>query len=339
MKTLKKLRAPKPSNEQLYLDNLNSIHFKKLNNNYNMFSNVSRIKFINIRYLLIPNMSNINIDKKNNIKRSKSDIFYISGRQVLIKCLLYLSKTSNTIINKSSLQHYIFHLFIQNPIISPQQTLSKYKFYGYLFNKSFSLKNYIASIKAIFTEVMLTFKRVYKYSRIGFVKSESSELRKNMSEKGRHILTLNFKKDKFFPYLYSELDKQTLFNSSLGIFSRRFSPKKSFLRSKSSYLMSASFLRRLLLYLYLPVNTTLQVVKVPKYLTEILTTMFSQASTFHIDPVSGESVSESDISTRILFDFVIFTNNKCYGVVKKRKRGRVKRKISRKLFLYNNVAD
>lgn len=67
--------------------------------------------------------------------------------------------------------------------------------------------------------------------------------------------------------------------------------------------------------------------------------MFSNASAFHIDPFSGKTVSESNVFARIIFDRVIFTNNKCYGTVKRKKRGRVKRKIARKLFLYNKVAD
>jgi len=37
--------------------------------------------------------------------------------------------------------------------------------------------------------------------------------------------------------------------------------------------------------------------------------------------------------------YINFTNNKSLGPVKKKKKGRLKRKISKKIILYNNVLD
>merc|ERR1712196_454636 len=62
-----------------------------------------------------------------------------------------------------------------------------------------------------------------------------------------HTLDLNFARKRFFPQLNNK--QETIFNTSLGITSKYFSKSKKFLKSKSSYLFSASYIRRFLTYL------------------------------------------------------------------------------------------
>merc|ERR1712078_717295 len=50
-------------------------------------------------------------------------------------------------------------------------------------------------------------------------------------------LSLNFKRNRFFSCFDMNTSKKIIFNSSLGIISKRFSDKKSYLKSKSSYIM------------------------------------------------------------------------------------------------------
>ena len=57
-----------------------------------------------------------------------------------------------------------------------------------------------------------------------------------------YILNLNFKKNRFFPQLKDTFFKKTVFNNSLGIISKYFSLRKSYLRGKSSYLLTAAYL-------------------------------------------------------------------------------------------------
>ena len=301
-------------NKLVLINRINKVDYNRIDNNINI-----KLKYINRMDLSIVDTETI--DSINKFKYAHKKYRYC----ILSKYFMFSANSFSNIYNSSK-------YFFSNQVIPYDYTK--------MFIKH-AMDKYFKYIKRILVNINLNFKLIYDYGRINYLKEnlKMSYTTTTLTESNRHIFTLNFKKNKFFPYLSSEVEKQTLFNSSLGIFSRKFSLKKSFLRSKGSYLMSASFLRRMLLYLNLWPTTTLEIVKIPKYLTEILTTMFSNASAFHIDPFSGKTVSESNVFARIIFDRVIFTNNKCYGTVKRKKRGRVKRKIARKLFLYNKVAD
>lgn len=181
---------------------------------------------------------------------------------------------------------------------------------------------------------------IYSFNKIskGLYISKIKVVKKLDYEYSRYSFVLNFKKQRFFPHMYNILYKKTLFNSSLGIFSKNFSNKKSFLRSKASYLMSATFLRRILIYLRLP-NIILKIIKIPKFLKDIMFTILSNSNALYTHPYSKNLIIEKNIKTGFTFDLVLFTNNKAYGPVKRKKRGRLKRKISKKLFLYNNILD
>ena len=149
---------------------------------------------------------------------------------------------------------------------------------------------------------------------------------------------LNFKKNRFFPYFYKGKGKDTIFNNSLGILSKKFSHKKSFLKSKNAYLFSSSYIRRMLIY----ISTTklnLNIRKTPKYLKEILRVLTSDSNVIYNHPFHKSVVNEKEKSLTIKFLYINFTNNKSLGPVKKNKKGRLKRKISKKIILYNNVLD
>ena len=149
---------------------------------------------------------------------------------------------------------------------------------------------------------------------------------------------LNFKKNRFFPYFYKGKNKDTIFNNSLGILSKKFSHKKSFLKSKNAYLFSSSYIRRMLIY----ISTTklnLNIRKTPKYLKEILRVLTSDSNVIYNHPFHKSVVNEKEKPLTIKFLYINFTNNKSLGPVKKKKKGRLKRKISKKIILYNNVLD
>ena len=149
---------------------------------------------------------------------------------------------------------------------------------------------------------------------------------------------LSYKKNRFFPYFYKEKDKNTIFNNSLGILSKRFSLKKSFLKSKNSYLFSASYIRRMLIYIS-ATKLNLNIVKTPKYLKEILKTITTDSNVIYNHPFRKNIVNEKKDSLDIKFLYVNFINNKALGPVKRKKKGRLKRKISKKVILYNSVLD
>lgn len=165
---------------------------------------------------------------------------------------------------------------------------------------------------------------------------------KTASQSGRidaYILNLNFKKNRFFPQLKDTFFKKTVFNNSLGIISKYFSLRKSYLRGKSSYLLTAAYLRRLLLNINI-LKLRLEITKVPKYLKDIIRVLLTSANVFYRNPFNNNIiVNERARPTSFIFSYVFFTNNKSWGVIKRKKRGRLKRKISKKIILLNNVLD
>ena len=153
------------------------------------------------------------------------------------------------------------------------------------------------------------------------------------------ILNLNFKRNRFFPQFKEKESQETIFNNSLGITSRYFSQKKSYLRGKSSYLLSAAYIRRFLVSLSLT-KLLLEVVKIPKYFKEIVRVITSNTNVLYSHPFAKNiTVNEKANPVEIGFSYIFFNNNKPYSVVKVKKKGRLKRKISKKVKLLNNILD
>lgn len=156
----------------------------------------------------------------------------------------------------------------------------------------------------------------------------------------RYCLTLNFRRIRFFPFLKREGKTPVFFNSSLGMLSNFFSSSKSFLRQKASYLLSAAFLRKVMLYLELK-HLTLVIRGIPLYLQEILSTILTPSKKTYDHPLRSpqQVVDENTRPRRFGFEYVIFTSLKPHSVMKRKKKGRLKRKIAKKIVLLNNILD
>ena len=103
--------------------------------------------------------------------------------------------------------------------------------------------------------------------------------------------------------------------------------------------MSSSYLRRLLLYISV-LRMQMTVIKTPKYLKDILSVLTSNSNSLYKNPfANNELVNEKELNPRIYFEYLVFLNNKALGPIKKKKRGRLKRKISKKIVAYNNILD
>lgn len=130
-----------------------------------------------------------------------------------------------------------------------------------------------------------------------------------------------------------------MFNNSLGIISKYFSLRKSYLRGKSSYLLSATYLRRLLVNINIR-KLRLEITKVPKYLKDILRVLLASANVFYKNPFNTNIIINEKVTrTNFIFPYVFFINNKSWGIIKRKKRGRLKRKISKKIILLNSILD
>ena len=154
------------------------------------------------------------------------------------------------------------------------------------------------------------------------------------------ILNLNFTRGKFFPSVRSFFKGNVFVTLSLGLFWKYFMKPKCFKKSKTMYLTAASFLRKILLYcslthVYLYVNRT------PRYFNEILAKLNEPSISVYNHPLIEQPVEvvEQELPVNFVFSALMFFGNKKYGLLKPRKRGRLKRKIFRRLVAANRVLD
>ena len=160
----------------------------------------------------------------------------------------------------------------------------------------------------------------------------------------QQVLLLNFKRGKFFPGILSENVKSkrqtSIVTSSLGILSKTLDFKKSLKVSKPSYLRLSEFLRNCLLSVG-QVNVNFLVKGVPKYLKDILSEFLKKSDKSVANPFGsanllaprltlGHSVSMSTLS---------FSTPYAYKPQKIKKKGRVKRKILKKVVKVNRIVD
>ena len=151
------------------------------------------------------------------------------------------------------------------------------------------------------------------------------------------VLILNFRKARFFPAL-TNLKGRLFATMSLGMFSKFFNKGKSFIKNKSVFLLIAGFLRKLILFSEIK-GAMLQVKRVPLYFKEILSALHDPVVSFYKNPFTGQTVNEADDRNTFKFTSFMFINNKPYGKVKNKQKGRLKRKITKRLVSLNRMVD
>jgi hypothetical protein len=148
-------------------------------------------------------------------------------------------------------------------------------------------------------------------------------------------------RNRFFPQLFSIISGKTIFNVSLGVISNYFSKKKNFLRSKASYLMLATYIRRMLISMSL-LHLNLKIKGVPVHLGSILKYILSSSNVLYKNPFKSTTFINEMGSIQdfvVCFSYIIFNNNKNFGLMKSKKKGRLKRKIMKRVISNNNMLD
>lgn len=152
-------------------------------------------------------------------------------------------------------------------------------------------------------------------------------------------VVLNFKRGKFFPLISDSVEKP-LVTLSLGIVSSRLNKGASFKKKKSTFLFVASFIRKVLIHSGTR-GVGLVIHRTPQYFSEILSTMYTTSVTLYKDPFRNQVTSESlhGKSYKYSIPFILFQKTKSFGYIKAGKKGRLKRKIAKRLVLSNRVTD
>jgi hypothetical protein len=149
---------------------------------------------------------------------------------------------------------------------------------------------------------------------------------------------MTFTKNRLFVN-FLDIKKRNYVSISPGLFIKFFEKKKSLKKTKTIKLLIAKFLRKLLLLTKIK-YAFLIIKKTPIYLIEILNMLNQPILHKFIDPHENEVIEEKTSKLTLThFTYLIFLNNTSYVKNKLPLKGRVKRKIFRKIILENNVID
>ena len=151
-------------------------------------------------------------------------------------------------------------------------------------------------------------------------------------------LVLNYKRLRFYPVI-RDFKGSTLFNCSLGIIVKFLKKGKSFTKKKAVYLLLFSLIRKVLLFSKLD-NLILILNRTPKYLQEFMSTLYTPAVSIYNNPFKASRLFyETSEHTHFDFRYVKVLTSRPYGYIKMGKKGRLKRKISKRVQLSNRVLD
>lgn len=152
------------------------------------------------------------------------------------------------------------------------------------------------------------------------------------------VLALNYTREKFFPVIRERVAGVPIFFLSLGLFFKFFTKSRAVIKTKMMYLILASMLRKVLWF-----SGFQRMMFIcrgqPIHLQEILASIYRPSTTIYKNPFGSKIIDEREMQLDLKFPYMLFTHNKPYGPIKRKKRGRLKRKITKKLKLINRIED
>jgi hypothetical protein len=151
-------------------------------------------------------------------------------------------------------------------------------------------------------------------------------------------LIISFKKFNYFINI-SDFYKKIYFYLSPGMFLKYFNKRKAIKKTKVIKLIMSIYLRKLLLVIkFSSFNFLLK--STPFMLNEVLSTLFKPLEQPFENPLTSKIIDETKAEyNNFRFNYIYFINSKMYNYLKQRKKGRIKRKILRKLIKTNKKID
>jgi hypothetical protein len=185
----------------------------------------------------------------------------------------------------------------------------------------------------------------YLYAYNFFLFQNFSELFFLFKEKNRQLvknlyrLILTFTNNKIFLNFSPFLFNKNYFFLSSGLFIKYFGKKKSLKKNKIIKILMAKYVRKIFLILGFQ-NVFLSVKRNPVFLLEFLDALNTPIVHTFYNPLSNkisEDVKRNAPAVR--FIYFVFSKNDSFSLLKAKKKGRIKRKITRKLTLKNRIVD
>lgn len=154
-----------------------------------------------------------------------------------------------------------------------------------------------------------------------------------------HNLYLTFNKHRFVITLTNSKERTTHLFITAGLLLRYFQNRKSLKKNKAMRLLMARFLRKVLIILKLK-RVVVYIRGIPLYFELFLNMLYRPLSHVFTNPLTGSEIDET-LKNHLVFNVhkIFFHKIKPFGYQKTRKKGRVKRKIRRKLVKLNKVID
>jgi len=153
-----------------------------------------------------------------------------------------------------------------------------------------------------------------------------------------YFLTLSFKKNKLFLNLNNK-NKNSYLSLSTGLFIKFFENKKSFKKNKTIKLLMIKYVRKLFLITKI-INTVLFVKKTPLILNEMINFFNLPIAHKFLNPIDNKFIEEgANNFIWIKFLYFVFIENKSFCKNKLAQKGRIKRKVLRKVTFENKIID
>lgn len=164
-------------------------------------------------------------------------------------------------------------------------------------------------------------------------------IRKAQAVKIQHYLAMRFNGHRLIITLLDKLKMTPHFFISTGLLVRYFKGRKSLRKNRSMKLLLARFMRKILIVLGLA-DVRVLARGVPLFLEVFLAMLFRPLGHPFSDPMTGSKIDETQNEPlNIGISGVDFHQPKPFGYQKQKKKGRIKRKIRRKLTRLNRIID
>lgn len=240
----------------------------------------------------------------------------------------------------------IFFLIYQNNLNYLKKKFNSIKYYKLLEllrdnNYKFKIKNQNLFFK--WTNIKLNFLLNYiKLYNLFFysIFLDIFYLNKFFKKKNRliYFLILSFKKNKLY-FNLQNLNKKNYLSVSTGFFIKFFEKRKSIKKNKTIKLLMSKYLRKILLISKIK-NLILIIKKIPVFINEILNFFNTPIAHKFLNPIDGKEIEETEVNyTHLKFLYFLFLENKNFSKNKIAQKGRIKRKILRKVIFENKIVD
>ena len=227
------------------------------------------------------------------------------------------------------------HFSLVKPLLISLKTLTLW--YNKILTLKIQNKKNNLSVLCLHQKWVKTFQNIFQFFYSPFIYF-TKFITVNNSYYENYRLFFNFKKNRFFINLLNSFNKNYL-SLSNGLFIKYFEFKKSLKKKKLLKLLLLKYLRKMFLILKLK-NFNLFIKSSGFFLNEFLTLLLQPSGKTFKNPLTQKNFNDvSQLSNQFTFSYIFFLNTKSFSFLKLKKKGRVKRKIQRKLIKLNTIID